>query len=177
MKKAIALVIIILSTMLLTMLLAESAGGVQWTPPKRWSKEADRPMRAATYKVPKSAGDPEDGECGVFFFGAGQGGGTQANLDRWSKQFQTPGGQPVEPKTKKETINGFAVTTVDISGTYMASAGPMMAATTAKPGYRMLAAVVEGKQANIFFKLTGPKKTVTATEAEFQALLKSIQAQ
>ena len=38
----------------------------------------------------------------------------------------------------------------------------------------MLAAVVEGKQANVFFKLTGPKKTVLAAEAEFQAMLKSI---
>ena len=156
------------------LLIAESAGGVQWTAPKRWSRQADRPMRAATYTVPKADGDPEAGECGVYFFGAGQGGSTQANLDRWSKQFQTPGGQPVEGKTQKQTIGGFNVTTVDISGTYMASAGPMMAATTAKPNYRMLAAVVEGKQANIFFKLTGPKKTVAAAEVEFQAMLKSI---
>ena len=152
----------------------KGGSGVNWTAPKRWTADADRPMRLATYKVPAAAGDSEAGECGVFFFGAGQGGDLQANLTRWTGQFQTPGGQPIaSPKTQKQTIAGFAVTTVDISGTYMQSSGPMMAAKSSKAGYRMLAAVVEGKQANVFFKLTGPAKTVAAAEAEFQGLLKS----
>ena len=152
-----------------------SAGGVKYTAPTHWSLEPDRPMRVATYKVPSAPGDPEPGECGVFFFGPGQGGSVQANLDRWTGQFQTPGGQPIgNPKTAKQTIAGFSVTTVDISGTYMQTSGPMMAAKQAKPNYRMIAAVIEGKQGPLFIKLTGPKKTVAAAEADFQSLLKSI---
>ena len=53
---------------------AETAGGVKWTMPSGWKSEGSRPMRAATYRVAASAGDSEDGECGVFYFGAGQGG-------------------------------------------------------------------------------------------------------
>ena len=152
-----------------------SVDGIKYTAPAKWSLEPDRPMRVATYQVPMAAGDPEPGECGVFFFGAGQGGSVQANLDRWTGQFQTPGGQPVgSPKTAKQTVNGIAVTTVDISGTYMQSSGPMMAAKQAKPNYRMIAAVVEGKQGPLFIKLTGPKKTMAAAEADFQTMLKSL---
>src|SRR5580658_2991462 len=152
-----------------------SVDGLKYSAPAKWSLEPDRPMRVATYKVPAAAGDPEAGECGVFFFGAGQGGSVQANLDRWTGQFQTPGGQPIgSPKTAKQTIAGFSVTTVDISGTYMQTSGPMMAAKQAKPNYRMIAAVIEGKQGPLFIKLTGPKKTVAAAEADFQSLLKSI---
>ena len=173
MKRTLTISLFVLAFMALA--IAQSAGGIKWTAPKKWTKQADRPMRAATYTVPRAAGDPEDGECAVYFFGPGQGGSTEANLDRWSKQFQTPGGQPVgNAKTGKQNIAGFHVTTVDISGTYMATSGPMMAATAAKPNYRMLAAVIEGKQANIFFKFTGPKKTVAAAETDFQTMLKSI---
>ncbi len=149
--------------------------GIRYTAPAKWSLQPDRPMRVATYTVPQAAGDPEAGECGVFFFGPGQGGSVQANLDRWTGQFQTPGGQKIgDPKTSKETVAGINVTMVDISGTYMQSSGPMMAAKQAKPNYRMIAAVVEGKQGPLFIKLTGPKKTVAAAEADFAAMIKSI---
>ena len=63
---------------------AESAGGLRWTTPSQWT-EARRPMRAANYKVPAAAGDGEDAECGVHYFGAGQGGGGRCEcpaLDR-----------------------------------------------------------------------------------------------
>lgn len=147
-----------------------SAGGLKWTASSRWKSDAPRPMRAATYQVPAAAGDKEGGECVVYFFGAGQGGGVQANLDRWVTQFK----ESPKPKTGKQTINGLAVSTFDAAGTYMqAVGGPMSGKTTDKPGYRMLGAIVEGPQANIFIKFTGPAKTVAASEKEFDALLKS----
>jgi hypothetical protein len=43
-----------------------------------------------------------------------------------------------------------------------------------KAGYRLLGAIVEGPDGDIFFKLTGPAKTVAAAQDEFQAMLKSI---
>lgn len=151
-----------------------SAGGVKWTAPARWSAEAQRPMRAATYRVPAAAGDAEGGECAVFFFGPGQGGTVDANLERWTSQFQSADGKPVTGKTQRQQVNGVNVTTMDISGTYTASSGPMMAAKTTKPGFRMLAAVLEAPQAPVFIRLTGPSKTVAAAETEFQALVKSV---
>ena len=150
---------------------AETAAGVKWTMPKGWTAEAPRQMRAATYRVPAAAGDAEAGECGVYFFGSGQGGTVEANLDRWTKQFE-PAAHP--PKITKETINGLSVTRVDVSGTYTGAGGPMATAKTAKPGYRLLGAVVEAPEGLVFFKFTGPAKTVTANQAAFQGLLKSL---
>jgi hypothetical protein len=38
----------------------------------------------------------------------------------------------------------------------------------------MLGAIVEAPEGNVFFKLTGPAKTVAAAEKQFEALLKSV---
>ena len=149
---------------------AESAGGLQWTAPAAWKVQPERPMRAATYAVPAVAGDKEDGECAVFYFGPGQGGGVEANIQRWVSQFETS----AKPQTAKKTINGLAVTTVDLSGTYLASAGPMAPTKTSKPGYRLLGAIVEGPQGGVFFKFTGPAKTVAAGQAAFDKMLAGI---
>ena len=127
-------------------------------------------MRAATYRVPAVAGDKEDGECAVFYFGPGQGGGVDDNIQRWVGQFQTE----AKPQIKKQTINGLAVTTIDLSGTYMASAGPMAPSKVSKPGYRLLGAIAEAPQGGVFFKFTGPVKTVAANQATFQKLVQSI---
>lgn len=133
-------------------------------------------MRAATYAVPAEAGDKEAGEMAVFYFGPGQGGAVQANIDRWIGQFEQPDGKPSRSvaRTKKETIGGFAVTTIDLTGTYVASMGPMSGVKGNKPGYRLLGAIVESAEGPLFFKLTGPEKTVAAAQPKFQSLLRSI---
>ena len=71
-------------------LAAESAGGLRWTMPAGWRAQPERPMRAATYTVSAAAGDREPGECAVFYFGRGQGGTVQDNIDRWRSQIQSP---------------------------------------------------------------------------------------
>jgi hypothetical protein len=159
-----------------TLGLAETAGGINWKAPTSWKAQAQRPMRAATYTVPKAAGDPEDGECAVFYFGPGQGGGVDANIKRWIGQFDAPAGGPADKlaKTSKSTVNGLPVTRIDLTGTYKPSAGPMMQASGSKPGYRLLGAIVEGPEGGVFFKFTGPAKTVAAQQAVFETLLKSV---
>jgi hypothetical protein len=155
---------------------AEVAGGIKWTPPSAWKSQGPRPMRAATYTVPAAPGDKEPGEVAVFYFGPGQGGSVQANIQRWIGQFEQPDGKPSagKEKTAKRTINGLPVTTIDLSGTYKAAAGPMAPTPVSKPGYRLLGAIVEGPQGAVFFKFTGPAKTVAANQAAFESLLASI---
>ncbi len=157
----------------------DSAAGIAWSAPPRWVAQAPRPMRAATYRVPAAGGDPDGGECAVFFFGAGQGGDVDANLKRWYGQFEQPGGKSSEQaaQTARRTINGLKVTTVDLAGTYLASAGPMSPVKESQPGYRLLGAIVEAPQGNVFFKFTGPAKTAAASADEFQGLLKSLRKQ
>jgi hypothetical protein len=151
-------------------LLAESAGGIQWTTPATWKAQPQRPMRAATYEIPAAAGDTEPAECAVFYFGQGQGGGVQANIDRWLSQFQEKPAAP--PQAKKQTIAGLSVTTIEHSGTYLS--GGMMQAKTPKAGYHMVGTIVEAPEGNVFFKLTGPAKTVKAARAGFDKMLGSI---
>jgi hypothetical protein len=49
-----------------------------------------------------------------------------------------------------------------------------MQSTGKRPGYRLLGAIVEAPQGNVFFKLTGPLATVGAAEPELDALVASI---
>lgn len=150
--------------------LADSAGGITWTAPTTWKADAPRPMRAATYLVPAAKGDAEGGECGVFYFGQGQGGSVEQNIQRWVTQFEGA----KAPTPKKEKLGGFDVTTVEVEGTYASSMGGPMAPKTPKPGFKLLGAIVEAPGGNVFFKLTGPAKTVEAARADFLKMLKAV---
>ena len=131
-------------------------------------------MRAATYTVAPVQGDPDGAECAVYFFGLGQGGSIQANIDRWEGQFKTPGGKPAPAKVTKITIHGLPVTTIDVSGEYSGMAGPAVAPVLAAD-YRLLGAIIEGPGGNVFIKFTGPAKTMAANQSKFQQLLDSFE--
>jgi hypothetical protein len=141
---------------------------VKWTMPARWKAGPPKQMRAATYLIPAAAGDGEDAECAVFL---NIGGGVQANIDRWVGQFEKTDGPPIQ---KHVTINGLPVVTVDVSGTFKGG-GPMMGQSSGpKASYRLLGAIAEAPGGEVFFKLTGPGKTVAAAQNDFLAMLKSL---
>ena len=131
-------------------------------------------MRAATYLISPVAGDTDNAECAVFL---NIGGGVQANIDRWIGQFSQPDGSPSAGKARqrKETINGYQVSFVELNGTFNAGGMAMGGPSTPKSSYRLLGAIVEAPGGEVFFKLTGPEKTVQAAAKDFQSLLKSIQ--
>ena len=158
-----------------TTLFAESAAGLRWTAPAGWKAEGPRPMRAATYTIPLAAGDQGVAECVVNFFGAGQGGDVGANVERWRGQVLGADSKPATAKIDKRTINGITVTRVDASGTYTGMGGPMMGGSKPVAGYRLIGAIAEGPGGNVFFKLTGPAKTIAAAEKSFDQMLLSIQ--
>ncbi len=136
-----------------------------WTKPDAWTEAPNpSPMRKATYKIAKAAGDSEDAECSVSLAG----GSPDANVQRWEGQF---GG--AKAKLDKKTVNSVEVTIVELEGTF--GAGPMMGGSgEPKPDYAMLSAIaaVDAGQA-YFFKVTGPKKTVLAARADFDKLVAS----
>jgi len=132
-------------------------------------------MRAATYPVTPAQGDPDTAECVVYFFGLGQGGSVQANIDRWEGQFKAPGGKPAAAKVNKIIIHGLAVTTIDVAGEYSGMAGPTATAPVAVSGYRLLGAIVESPGGNVFIKFTGAAKTMAANQPKFQQLLESFE--
>ena len=159
--------------------LPTQAAGIAWTVPSAWELGPARQMRVATYRIHAIAGDPEDAECAVYFFGAGQGGSVEANLDRWAHQFTSPDGQaPAQPaKMETRTINGLKVSTLAVSGTYLGAGGMSGQPEVKKPSFRMRAAIVEAPEGLVFFKLTGPLNTVASAEGDFNSLLGSVHRQ
>jgi hypothetical protein len=154
--------------------LAQSVAGLKWTPPAAWkTEEGSRPMRAATYTVAPAAGDSSNAECVVYFFGAGQGGSVEANLERWKGQIVGPDGTPAEAKITKRTVHDLPVTAIDSSGDYTGMGGPMAASKAVHNNYRLLGAIIEGPGGNVFLKFTGPAKTIAASQEDFEKLVNS----
>lgn len=153
---------------------AETAGGVTWKAPTSWKVDPPRQMRVVTYKVAPTKGDSDEAEVAVFYFGQGQGGTVEDNFKRWSGQFQDS--KPAV--TKDEKVATFAVHRIEVKGTYGGGMGPAMGggagAAAGKTGYELLGAIVEAPEGSVFFKLTGPQKTVEAARAAFDKMLKSM---
>ena len=149
---------------------ADANPGVAWHVPANWNTLEPKPMRVATYGIPAQGGDTEGAECAVYYFGPSQGGGVQENIDRWVGQFE----HPSQPQRSQAQVAGFNVYRVHVTGAYLAPSGPMMQSTGTKAGYALSGAIVEGPNGRVFFKLTGPEKTVKACAKEFEDLLKSM---
>jgi hypothetical protein len=146
-----------------------TAGGYEWDVPGKWAEQPPRSMRVATYAVPPATGAGA-GECAVFFFGSGEGGSIDANVERWSKQFD---GMP-KPERAVRNVRGIPVTTVKLAGAYLAPGGPMMQSQGKRAGYLLVGAIAQTPQGNIFLKVTGPAATVTAAAADWESLLASL---
>src|SRR6185436_12796119 len=116
-----------------------ASGNISFTAPDGWVVEkTSSNMRVAQYKLTKADGDTEDGSLVLSYFGQGQGGATQANIDRWISQVHQADGSDSKEKAKSEslTVNGLKVTMVDVSGTYSAEMAPGSGDFTSKPNYR-----------------------------------------
>lgn len=133
-------------------------------------------MRVAQYKLPKVAADAEDASLVLYYFGQGQGGTAAANIERWVDQMKQADGSAVkDAKEERFETNGLKVTTVDVSGTYVAETAPGSGTLNNSPGYRLRAAVIETPKGSYFVKLVGPEKTVTQWNDSFLSYLKSFQ--
>lgn len=141
-----------------------SASGLSWEIPAHWKIDASRSMRVATYQI-----DTET-DCAVFYFGEGQGGDVQANIDRWVGQFAET--DRTEPKVDKMVENGINITLLSLQGTFIT--GTMTGNPIPKPDFGMLAAVCESETGPVFFKITGPESEVKKSHEDFVSLLKSV---
>jgi hypothetical protein len=143
-----------------------TVAGVEWTVPAGWTAQPPRQMRVATYTIPGS----ENAECAIFFFGSGEGGNKQANIDRWANQFE---GSP-KAEQSEEKVGDITVTIVRIAGTYLAPSGPMMQSQGKRENQRLLGAIVDAPGGAVFFKSVGPAATIGAAEAAFEGMIKSL---
>jgi hypothetical protein len=127
------------------------------------------PMRKAELKVVSPKGDGAV-EVVFFHFGPGDGGGTQANVDRWFRMFKEPRDQ-IQAHTEKTKVDRHEVTYVRAQGTYLSGmpGGPQ----TPLPDHGLIGAIIEAPGGNVFVRLTGPKALASAAETEFKAMIAS----
>jgi hypothetical protein len=139
-------------------------------------------MRRAQYKIAKVGADTQDAEMTVITFGAGQGGGIDANIQRWIGQVEQPDGRASTEVAQRRALSthGMNVTIVEVPGR-IRSAMPMAmptapggAATGVIERGRLLAAIVEAPSGMWFFKLTGGDETVLSARSAFEQLLRSV---
>ena len=151
--------------------------GVFYNPPTTWTDLGASGMRQAQYRLDPVAGDADTGEVNVFYFGPQSGGGTEANLQRWIGQMTLPDGGDAAAAAERRVMKagGMDIHLVSLDGTYKSGGmRPMGGGGEAKPGYRLVGAVVEGPQGSLFFKLTGPVATAREMEKGLMAMLGSV---
>lgn len=157
---------------------ANANGELRFKVPQGWVAEnPSSSMRVGQYRLPKVEGDTEDASLVLYYFGKGQGGSVQANIDRWLGQMQQPDGSASKEKARTEilTVNGLNVTTVDVGGRYTAEMTPGSGTFIDKANYRLRAAIIETPKGAYFAKLVGPEKTVSHWEPSFVAYVKSFE--
>ena len=120
-------------------------------------------MRKAQLAVPNTKG--EAAEVNFFHFGAGQGGGVKANVDRWFGQFQN-----ATNSQKESNIAGTVVVLVEAKGTFFSGmpGGP----TTPKEDYALRGAILrDDSHGDVFVKMTGPAKLLESAQEGFDKMV------
>lgn len=173
MTKTCALAFVVLATV------QALAAGLTFNAPKAWvAAGPSSSMRVAQFVLPRAPGDTQDAELVVYYFG-GSGGTIDANIERWLGQMQQPDGAPSSRVAKRQSrsVNGLAVTLVDVSGTYVAEVTPGSPERHNSPNFRLLAAVVQTSNGPYFIKLIGPVRTVTVWDTSFDQFLTTVRYQ
>lgn len=129
-------------------------------------------MRRVQYALPKVEGDAEDGELVVYQF-AGQGGGVEANFERWSSQFEQVDGKPSRERatTTIRRVGPFVVHELALTGRYVAETSPGSGVRVDKPNFALFAAVIEGPGGPFYAKATGPVATLSRWRPSWDAFV------
>lgn len=144
--------------------------------PASWVRQQPaNTMRLAQFALPP-AGDAEPGEVVVFHFPAGTGGSPAENIGRWTAQFADGDGKPVQPTIRQQEIGKFAVTLVELNGTYSRGVG-MGEGAPGRANQTLLAAIViTPDKRNVTFHLYGPQATVSAQKPAFEEMIRSLRS-
>ncbi len=145
-----------------------SAGGFDFVRPERWQQVKPKSsMRKAQLQIP---GKRQNGEIVFFHFGSGTAGGTQANIDRWLRQFQEPVSQLNAQTEKTKLKDGTPVTLVRAEGTFLS--GPPAGAKTPMPDYGLYGAILESSSSGyVFVKFTAPREVVSSETKNFRDMI------
>jgi hypothetical protein len=141
-----------------------------FTRPEKWQwVETQSAMRKAQLSAP-GADEKSAAEVVFFHFGPSNGGGVEANVERWFRQFEGPR-EKINAKSEPAKIGKHNVTFVQAEGTFLSGmpGGPQ----TPKPNHALRGAIIESEQGSVFVKMTGPAATVKSAEGDFRKLIES----
>ena len=145
-------------------------GPVSFELPEGWQEKSPTgAMRSAEATIPGEGGDAE---MIVFYFGPGQGGGVEPNLQRWVGQMQMEEG--TEPERGSFQVGDLTVTHITVHGTLLPS-GMGTGPSEPQPDSTLMGAVVEGPSGPWFFKVTGPQATLEGEQEAFLEMLHTLQ--
>lgn len=145
-------------------------GAFSFTRPETWKWEnPTSAMRKAQLSIPGKNG--ATALVTFFYFGPGQGGTLQANIDRWAAQFSSKEGSSVQAVTTTQKTATATVTFVSAHGTF--ASGMPGGPTEACPNYALRGAILESPQGDVYVKMTGPENLVQETTAAFDKMITS----
>src|SRR5438270_9962836 len=136
--------------------------------PTNWEwVESASPMRKAELKVVDIKTNAK-AEVVFYHFGPGSAGGTQANVERWFRQFEEPR-EKIHAQSEEVAVGKHKVTYVSAEGTYKSGmpGGPQ----TPMPNYALLGAIIESDEGSVFVKMTGPKQLTGSATADFKKMV------
>ncbi len=143
--------------------------GYQATVPTRWStRTPSSSMRLAEFTVGDAA------EVVVYFFGPGQGGPVNANLERWKAQFSNPTGGAVYEAVSQDKAGALPLTVAEYRGTYARGTGTGSSPEAARPNHILVAVVAETPRGRLFFQLFGPTAAVEAQRSAYLTFVRSL---
>lgn len=131
--------------------------------------------RLAQFKI-VTPGEGMTAEVIVYYFGKGEGGTAEANIERWQGQFVGTENRPVTPVVDRFQSNGMTVTTAELHGAYARGIG-IGPVGVPKPDQTLLAAVVESPEGNLIIQLHGKAPSVSTHKEAFLAFVRSIRGE
>jgi len=150
------------------------AAHLRFSVPAAWTRvPATGDTEGARFRLPAAKGDVADTEL-VLRATKDARPTADEQLARWYLRFTEPDGRPSSAAAVvfKQTVDALRVTRVDLGGTYVGSAsGATGAGAAGVSGYRFLGAFLEGDGGPWTIEVLGPKETVAAARADFDALL------
>lgn len=151
--------------------------GLEANAPAAWTiVPPETAKRLAQFKI-TTPGQGMTAQVVVFYFGQGEGGTAEANIERWRGQFVVdPETSPIIPVIDRFQSNGMTVTTAELRGAYARGIG-VGPVGTPKPDQILLAAIVESPRGNLIVQLHGAATAVNAQREAFLAFVRSIRSE
>ncbi len=143
---------------------------ISYTMPSVWQ----RTNNTSPMKFEERIIDPiSQAKMKVFYF-EGMRDKNEANIQRWTKQFQEEGRTLISQQILD--INKIAIVEFIMSGTYIDKAQPMNpnSEVTLRTGSTMKAYIVETQTGTWFFKAVAPSNVINIQASNFDNFVKSI---